>query len=163
MILQAKLNAHLHNAECLIKASGKRVTDHRQKLLGLLYYSDKPLSAYEITELFNCTYNEKVIANSVYRTLNDLISAQLAYRLNTINKYIVRNSVDQELENHFPLFVICSKCLYVEEEQAPIEIVQAAAQKTRSTSFEAITPQIELSGLCSSCHKQENRKKNEYI
>jgi Fur family zinc uptake transcriptional regulator len=161
MTLQGKLNVQLHHAECLIKASGTRLTDHRLKLLGLLYCSGKPLSAYEITKLFNCTYNEKVIANSVYRTLNDLISAQLAYRLNTINKYIVRNTIKQGANKPFALFVICSKCLHVEEEQAPIAMVKALAEKTRSNNFEGITPQLELSGLCSKCHKQENLKKNE--
>lgn len=160
MIAQAELQQQLRVAESSIKASGTRLTVHRQKLLGLLCCSSRPLSAYEITELFNDTDNEHVIANSVYRTLNDLIKAQLVHRLNTINKYVASNSPEKNQETTFPLFIICSKCLYVEEEQAPDFMVKAAFNKTMSDNFEQITPQLELTVLCSSCHNKQHPKRN---
>lgn len=158
MICETELKQQLNNAECSLKASGTRLTVHRKRLLGLLNCSPKPLSAYEITDLFNAIYNEHVIANSVYRTLNDLIAARLAHRLNTINKYVARRRFEKADETTFPLFTICRECLYVEEQQAPDELVNAAFNNTMSESFQQITPQLELTGLCSSCYEQKNRE-----
>lgn len=162
MIHLAQLEKELTLAEISIRASGQRVTVYRQKMLGVLACSPKPLSAYELTELFNQTYNEHLIANSVYRILNDLICARLAHRLNTINKYVGCLRQHNQPINSFPLFIICDQCLHVEQEPAPDALIQAAVRKVDNAIFDQINAQVELTGLCTQCREGTTSKREHH-
>ncbi|MBT0585956.1 transcriptional repressor [Alteromonas oceanisediminis] len=138
------------------------MTQQRKKMLGVLSCCAKPFSAYEITELYNNTFDDQLIANSVYRILHDLVEVRLVYRLNTVNKYFVCKTADQLSKDTFLLFTICSQCLHIDAEPAPTEMVSLAENKVAKNNFNHVVSQIELIGMCSQCHTPSNYSEEHY-
>ena len=83
-----RLQHILNHAEQQCLDNGSRLTEKRKKVLSGLLQSDRALSAYELVDYCNETYNESFAAMSVYRILEFLEQEQLVHKLNLANRYV---------------------------------------------------------------------------
>jgi Fur family zinc uptake transcriptional regulator len=152
----------LERVDSIFVAHEKQPTEKRCKLMAVLLDEEKPLSAYEITDLYNSTYGESIIATSVYRILNWLVEAQLVHRLNAINKYVSCHDDRCQTPSGFSVFIICKQCERTTESFAPIELHNQLLQGINNASFTQVTPHIELMGICDLCrpHQQNGEQLN---
>ena len=149
----------LQRADSIFVAHGKPTTEKRSKLMAVLLDVDKPLSAYEITDLYNVVYDEEIIANSVYRILNWLVEAQLVHRLNAINKYMVCHDDRCKAPTGFSVFIICKSCEKTTESYAPLELHEQLLEGIQKDNFTHVIPHIELMGMCKKCNPNQYGEK----
>lgn len=135
----------------LCEANSARLTAQRKMVLDVLLGANRALSAYELTKICNQRFDRKIIATSVYRILEFFIELRIAYRLDTINKFIACQHISQELENRFPIFVICVYCNEVSELSVPYSIMQNMRALVNTPQFKAVDSKIELKGECKKC------------
>nr|WP_136250929.1 transcriptional repressor [Ningiella ruwaisensis] len=137
-----------------------RLTQQRRKVYDVLLSAERALSAYELTKLYNSRFSRKIIATSVYRILDFLIEMELAYRLETINKFIASAQSDKRVANsasyYFPIFVICVNCEDVSELSVPYSLMHQMKKIADSPQFKVIDSKIELKGLCTNCEPTFN-------
>ena len=141
----------LRRAASNIDNTGIRVTDKRTKLLALLMSVELPMSAYEILDQFNRTYDEHLVANSVYRILDCLVKWKLVHRLSTINKYIACSSSNCRVANYYSIFIICTKCQKTHESPASNLLLNELNRSVGASQFGGAFSQIELKGVCQDC------------
>ena len=141
----------LDKAVRLIEQVGIKATDKRTKLLCMLLEEEYPLSAYEIMDKFNEQFNERVVANSIYRILDCLTEYKLTHRLSSINKYIACNANTFNSTNCFSVFVICGNCQKTHESPASSSLLAELNLSVEKAKFSKGFSQIELQGLCQNC------------
>jgi Fur family zinc uptake transcriptional regulator len=102
------------------------------------------------------TTQRKIVATFIYRILEFFIELRIAYRLDTINKFIACQHISQESENRFPIFVICVHCNEVSELSVPYSIMQNMSTLVNTPHFKVISSKIELKGVCKKCEYDSN-------
>lgn len=141
----------LGKAQQLIEQAGIKATDKRTKLLSMLMDEELPLSAYEIMDKFNEVFNERVVANSIYRILDCLTKWKLVHRLASINKYVACTGSLCSVGSYFSVFIICKECQKTHESPASNMLVNELNRSVEKTDFGGVFSQIELKGLCEDC------------
>lgn len=147
----------------LCEANNARLTEQRKMVLDVLLGANRALSAYELAKICNQRFERKIIATSVYRILEFFIELRIAYRLDTINKFIACQHISQESENRFPIFVICVYCNEVSELSVPNLIMQNMRTLVNTPQFKVIDSKIELKGACKKCEYDSNVIANQTI
>lgn len=139
----------------VIVIGGSYVVEHRPRsaalnprdraIVSLLRQASKPLSAYD---LINLLRDQGVIApTTVYRSLNRLIAAGIAHRLESLNAFV---PCSHACEHGMALFAICDACGSVTEFEEVV-IAGRLLAWARSAEFSVSRTAIELRGRCKIC------------
>ena len=129
-----------------------KLTRKRRHFVDILEKAGTPLSAYEIIDRYNNSYESRVLAPSAYRILNALIDAGYVHRLETCNKYVAcSHERDDCCDDEAPQFFICDKCSTVRELHVPLQVMRELESSGAAHGFVVHYPQIELHGLCADC------------
>lgn len=131
-------------AEALCEKNGHRFTESRRQVFEALISSHKALTAKELMEMID---NKQ--PPITYRALEFLSEVGLVHHIASINAYVGCGHAHKE--GHISEFLICKECHEVEEidfsKQASVITEQA-----KKTSFQPLKTNIEVLGLCASCH-----------
>ncbi len=147
----SKLQRILSHAEQQCQINGSRLTDKRKKVLSGLLQSDRALSAYELVDYCNETYDENFAAMSVYRILEFLEQEQLVHKLNLANRYVACGHITCDHQHEVPQFLICTDCQSVKEFSISRSTLGSIKRQVEQANFHLVSEQIELNCLCKSC------------
>ena len=136
---------------------GIRFTKRRKQVLSVLIEADVALSAYEIAERCNAGSDSNMPAMSVYRILDLFQEQNLIHKLDIANKYVCCAHISCSHEHDNSQFLICGSCRHVEEISRSADAVQALQAAASAAGFDAISPQLEITGRCSRCEQSEGQ------
>lgn len=141
--------------EC--KAHGVPVTRKRLNVFSILLSSQKALSAYELVDLYEQTFNEPVPVITVYRVLEFLQSKNLVHKLETANKFVACTHTGCNHKHLASQFLICSQCLKVTELSIGKAELDVLKQTIDRAGFHLNNPQLEMNCLCKTCFAEANQ------
>lgn len=145
----------IEHAEKNCKAHGTRLTDKRKQVLAALLKSKKALSAYQLIEIYQTEYGEKLPAMSIYRILEFLQNQHLVHKLNLANKYVACAHITCEHEHEVSQFLICSECQKVEEISIGKSTISEFQKNVEDAGFRLVSPQLEMNCVCKDCMTHE--------
>ena len=127
------------------------LTPKRRAVLSVLTEADRPLSAYEIVDLYNQTAHKPIHAMSVYRILDFLKSVELITHLHSVNKFLAQAQATERNGSSVCLYVTCQQCCGVQK--LVLERGEAAAiqQHIHRLGYQLSSHSIEIPGLCENC------------
>jgi len=149
-----KVDEIIIQAEKNCKEHGSRLTAKRKQVLFSLIQSGKALSAYDLIDLFEQDFNEKISAMSAYRILNFLESESLVHKLNLANKYIACAHITCDHAHGVPQFLICVSCNDVKEIKIKKSTIDELKQSVEEADFQLISPQLEMNCICNTCSEK---------
>ena len=121
-------------------------------VLAILQNDQRPHRAYELMERLRG--NGVSAPTTIYRALDQLISAGSVHRLASLNAYVACRG-GQCRENAGAVFAICEDCGDVEEiSDTSVATAAVAWAKTSTFSINAMT--FELRGTCRTCGNSAN-------
>ena len=141
------INGALHTAEKICSEKGLRLTPLRKQVLELVWADHKAVKAYDIIEKMS-THTHEVKPPIVYRTLDFLLENNFIHKLHSENAFI--GCPHSESDDHKAIFVICKKCMTVEETLVP-EAISSIEKNLRDKGYTQLQPHIEVSALCKNC------------
>ncbi len=144
----------LEHAAQKCQQAGGRFTDKRRNILKNLINAKSPLSAYDLTELYNQNNDKKVQPMSVYRILDFFIEMKLVHKLPTLNKYVVCSHLSCQHSHQDQYFVVCKSCGDAQEISMNSKLTQELNESVSSVGFQLVDAQFELFGLCKNCSNQ---------
>ena len=139
------------HAEEYCKANGARLTTKRKQVLRGLIESKKALSAYELIDLCQQRFGEKMPAMSVYRILDFLEGQHLVHKLNLANKYVACTHISCDHHHEVSQFLICRNCSKVKEISINQSTISELSATVKNAGFDLYSPQVELNCLRESC------------
>ncbi|MEZ9198327.1 Fur family transcriptional regulator [Shewanella sp. 10N.286.54.B9] len=145
------LAATFAKAEQICRNNGVKLTAKRKNVLGVLLNSSKPLSAYEIVDLYRTAHQESLAPMSVYRMLDILSELPLVHKLSSENKYLACSHITCDHEHQVPQFLICKSCGKVAEKAIQASVIEALKESINQADFQLLNSQIELQCLCNEC------------
>ena len=130
--------------QCAVK--GARLTEHRRRVLELIWKSHAPVGAYTLLDRLR---DDGVRAQppTVYRALEFLVENGLIHRIESLNAYVGCADPD---ERHVGQFLICTGCQSAAELDDP-GIGTAIAARAREIGFSVTRATVEIAGLCPNC------------
>ncbi|WP_028771451.1 Fur family transcriptional regulator [Shewanella waksmanii] len=143
-------------AEQICRDNGVKLTAKRRNVLGVLLDSSKPLSAYEIADIYRDTHNESLAPMSVYRMLDILSALPLVHKLSSENKYLACSHITCSHAHQVPQFLICKSCGKVAEKGIQTSVIEALKESIEQADFQLLNSQIELQCLCNECANPSN-------
>lgn len=147
----SELQNILRHAEQQFGNRGARLTEKRKMVLTGLLESARALSAYELLDYCNETYDEAFAAMSIYRILEFLESQQLVHKLNLTNRYVACVHITCDHEHELPQFLICTDCQKVKEFSISRSTMDSIKRQVGRANFHLVSQQIELNCLCDGC------------
>ncbi|WP_395338472.1 Fur family transcriptional regulator [Ningiella sp. W23] len=147
--MKTNMDSALEQLQSLCARNNIRLTIQRKQVLDLLINAKQPLSAYELTRLYNKRFDKRIIATSVYRILEFFIELRMAYRLDTVNKFIVRRrqsglTPNTQDEENVPVFAVCIHCNNVHEIPLSNALTQNMQQIADKSSFRVVHVSVEI-------------------
>jgi Fur family zinc uptake transcriptional regulator len=142
------------HAEQYCKNNGTRLTPKRKQVLSSLIKSEKALSAYDLIDLFEKDFGEKIPAMSVYRILDFLEKEHLVHKLNLANKYVACSHITCDHAHGVPQFLICGTCNQVKEITINKSTIDELKQNIESAGFQLVSPQLEMNCICNNCSEK---------
>lgn len=116
-----------------------------EAIAAALRQASRPLGAYDLIDLLR---DQGVTAPTmVYRSLNRLIAAGLAHRLESVNAFV---PCTQTCRHGIAVFAICDSCGTVTEFQDKVVAGRLIAW-ARAAGFDARLTSLELRGRCCTC------------
>lgn len=146
-----QLNPSLGAAERAAEKAGVRLTAKRKNVLALLLATGKPLSAYELADLYKDQLKQAIPPMSVYRMLDFLTENNLAHKLSSENKFIGCAHANCEHSHGIPQFLICDSCNRVKEIAIDKKVFDELERAVIGAGFTLVKPQLELKCLCDEC------------
>ena len=143
-------------AEAQCKERGVRMTPKRKQVLSALIRSESAMSAYELADYCQREYGQSMPAMSVYRILDFLEAERFAHKLNVANKYIACAHIACGHEHDVAQFLICSRCLRVEEITVSKSAIDELQRSVDAAGFSLVTPQLEMNCVCDKCDDKAN-------
>jgi len=134
--------------------SGGRLTEKRQKILKMLLVSNRPLSAYEIKDIYNENAIKAMPAMSVYRILEFLEMKNLIHKLNSNSKYLACSHLTFGHKHNSPQFLICTQCESVKEVVLSNALVSELNSLVGNSGYTLTQPKLELECICNSCSEE---------
>lgn len=135
-------------AELFCSENGLRLTPIRREVLGALYGSHRPMSAYDVIDRIGAEGGKRPAPVMVYRALDFLLTEGFAHKLESRNAYIA--CPFHHRSGDLVVFMICERCGGVDE--ATSEPLTTALSTLATTHhFAPRARVIELQGLCAHC------------
>lgn len=149
----SQIQAIIEHADQQCKDRRVRLTDKRKQILWVLISAQKPLSAYELVELYKEKFDINIPAMSAYRILDFLQEQNLVHKLQLTNRYIVCAHIACEHNHGVQQFLICRKCHAVKEIAIPKNIIDELTSQVTCAEYHLMNLQLELHCLCKQCKK----------
>jgi len=149
---RAALRAALDGAERSCRERGVRLTSKRKQLLATLLRVAAPLSAYELAHAYREEHGDELPVMTVYRMLDVFLEAGVAHKLRSTNQFIACDHMACDHPHALTQFLICDSCGLVREMDFAEKELSQLDRKARSSGFHLYREQLELHGLCQSCH-----------
>ena len=143
------IHAALTRAKTLCDAGHVRFTPIREAVLRTIWASHRPLGAYDIVDhmALDAASGKRILAPTVYRSIEFLLEQGLIHRIATLNAYI---GCPFPGNHHSDFFLICRECGSAAECSAdPLNI--AIEQTAKRAHFKVESQMIEIAGLCPEC------------
>ena len=141
----------LAKIEHKFQRKGISLTEKRQRILTILIDAQQAISAYDIVDRYQKSFNQSIPAMSVYRILDYLIDIGAVHKLESVNQYVICEHVACEHSHQKTQFLICDDCHSVQEIVLDQSIVASLNKSVLNANFSLKSPQLELHGLCSDC------------
>lgn len=145
------INECLMEAEQHCQRQGSKFTQMRKQVLSLLLNAEKAISAYELIDLFEHTFNEKMAPMSIYRILDYLESMQLVHKINVANKFVACSHIGHQEKHSAVKLLFCQQCQRVKETPLDHTIHQCLTDEVQQSGFQLRSEHIELSCICMTC------------
>lgn len=149
-----KLEQALAMAADMCHKSGTKLTPKRTKLLAGLLLSDTAQSAYDLIDIMQQEYGEKLQPTTVYRMLDILRNENLVHKLHLSNRYVACSHICCDHQHEVPQFLVCDECHKVVEISVNKAMIEHFSQQAESNQFVLMSPQLELHCLCRSCQEK---------
>ncbi len=134
--------------EQALRASGRRVTVQRSKILAAVRHSDGHASADQIFERVRTEDPHAGISlSTVYRTLGTLRQMQLVSELDSVSGTATYERADSESSHHH---LVCRECGEATEVELPA-LGRIEVEIEERTGFEPDIRHLGISGLCAAC------------
>lgn len=146
-----KIDEIIIHAEQYCKKHGTRLTPKRKQVLSSLIQSEKALSAYDLIDLFERNFGEKIPAMSVYRILEFLEKEHLVHKLSLANKYVACSHITCDHAHGVPQFLICGNCNNVKEIRIDKSTINELKNNIEQAGFRLVSPQLEMNCICNDC------------
>ena len=146
-----KVEHIISHAEQYCKNNGTRLTLKRKQVLSALVCSTKALSAYDLIDLCEQSYGEKIAAMSVYRILDFLVQINLVHKLKLANKYVACSHISCDHAHRVAQFLICDACYQVKEIQVNSTLMAELKNNVEYAGFQLVSPQLEINCICDQC------------
>ncbi|MDA7749245.1 transcriptional repressor [Litoricola sp.] len=128
-----------------LTAQRKTLTPQRLQIYRVLEDGGEPLTAYELQERVNRTFDESLNISTIYRVLDFWTTLGYIHKIDSANKFV---TCTDEHTNHIHILQYCTKCQRVEESCEISRLIKMPA----NTEFEAdINQVIEVLGRCANC------------
>ena len=138
-------------AERRLRVAGKRITPQRKLVLDILAQAQRHLDATEIYARGR-RQDARLSLSTVYRTLGVLKETGVVRELHLDGEHH-HYELDEEDEHSHLVCLTCGRVLEVDSSA----FTEAAAAAGRSHGFEIASAQVELTGYCADCRRQEDR------
>ncbi|WP_432454671.1 MULTISPECIES: Fur family transcriptional regulator [unclassified Agarivorans] len=152
---QQKNEAIVSCAISRCKDSGARLTVKREQILRVLLNANKPLSAYEILDLYNQQTEQSMLPMSVYRILEFLEQHQLVHKLGSQNKFVACSHIHDQCHHQISQFLICRECQQVKEITIPQHLIDEIGLRAKDVGYHLLSPQLELECICDNCKSSQ--------
>jgi len=146
----------VQHAEHLCQSRGTRLTTKRKAVLTGLINSQRALSAYELIDECRENLKEKLPAMSMYRILEFLEQEQLVHKLKLANRYVACTHITCDHDHGIQQFLICVECYQVQETSVSKSVLTTLKKSIQKVGFEMVSPQLEISCVCSDCAAAAN-------
>ena len=144
-------NAALMKAEVLCRASGKKLTDTRRRVLEVVWQSHAPIGAYDILAKLNES-GGRTAPMAVYRALEFLMENGLVHRIASLNAFV---GCAHPGPDHAAGFLICRECGSTAELDSEA-LNEALGSAVAGRGFIVDSQVVELSGTCPHCANGQN-------
>jgi len=148
-----KITTEINNAKKACAEQGLRLTPIREKVLCLLLEADKPMSAYDLLELYRSNANSGAQPMTIYRALSFLQSLSLVHHLASTRQYVACHHPEDHHHHQLTQFLMCDQCGHIEENVLPDSLWQAIQKGAEKTQFFIEQPNLEIHGTCLHCQK----------
>lgn len=145
------VNSIIEHVEQHCKSHGALLTTKRKIVLSSLIRSEKALSAYDVIDLCEQQFDQKLPAMSVYRILEFLENEKLVHKLKLANKYVACSHITCEHEHGIPQFLICGTCDQVKEISINKSTMSELKSDIEQAGFQLVSPQLEMNCICNNC------------
>jgi len=146
-----QLNHVVDQAKEVCEHSGERLTEKRKAILEILLLKGAPLSAYEITDIYNQTAEKPIPTMSVYRILEFLEMENLVHKLSSTHKYLACSHINCGHVHEIPQFLICGKCQSTKEIAISKSTIDELGKLVGQAGYTLSNSQMELQCLCADC------------
>lgn len=146
-----KRQSILNHAEKHCASQGLRFTKKRRQILDVLLKKQKPLSAYELVDVYQGYFNESMPVMSAYRILDLLVEAKLVHKMYSTQKYLACTHIECEHGHDAMQFLICDSCERVQEVLIKKNVVKNLQDQSVENGFQLNTSALEIHGLCEKC------------
>ncbi|ASK34747.1 transcriptional repressor [Alloalcanivorax mobilis] len=130
---------------------GLRLTPQRRQVMGLLLEQEGPRSAYDLLDELQSRHQPGAKPPTIYRALDFLVSAGLAHRLASTNRYLACGHLACDHGHERTLFLVCDQCGAVREATMDTPLKQALNRSLSQEGFTAGTQPMEMHGRCRAC------------
>lgn len=148
------VQASLDGAERACHDQGLRLTEKRKRLLTSLIKASGPISAYDLADAYRKDHGEDLPVMTVYRMLDVFIDAGVVHRLRSTNRFMACRHMACDHAHAATQFLICDSCGVVREMDFADAEIRKLNKKALSSGFHLYQEQLELHGLCDSCHSE---------
>ncbi len=138
------------------KARGISATSKRTNVLAVLLDQNKAVSAYELADCYEQTFNQPIPVITVYRVLDFFQSEHLVHKLETANKFIACNHANREHDHSPSQFLICNGCQKVEELSMSEAKFNELKQTIEQAGYYLTNTQLEMKCICQVCYDKES-------
>ena len=146
----------IEKAHGLCALKGQKLTPIRHKILSLLLQANRPLTAYELLDLYREGQTSGTQPPTIYRALAFLEQAGLIHRLASTRQYVACDHLGAEHPAGFAQFFICDACGHLHETLLSDAIWQAIETQAKQHHFQVKQPNLEIHGLCEKCQTQSD-------
>lgn len=140
-------SAAIERAKAVCDQQTVKLTPIREAVLKIIWQHHKPMGAYDIVDRLPEVFGKRVLAPTVYRAIDFLLSLGLIHRIASLNAYI---GCPFPGSRHSDIFLICRNCNIAAECSAE-SVNSAIAITAEKSGFIMDSQSIEVLGLCPKC------------
>ncbi len=145
--------AALMKAEILCRATGKKLTQIRRRVLEAVWESHAPIGAYDILAKLNGG-GGRTAPIMVYRALDFLMDNGLVHRIASLNAFV---GCAHPGDDHAAGFLICRECGSTAEMDSET-LNDALDSAVAARGFVVDSQVVELRGLCPHCNEGQSHQ-----
>ncbi len=144
--------AKLEIAERLCREQGLKWTAQRRQVMALLLEQESPAGAYDLLDALQRRHQPGAKPPTIYRALDFLVSAGLAHRLASTNRYVACGHLACDHGHEAgTLFLVCDDCGAVREAPMDSPLRRQLQRSLDSEGFRAGAQPLEMHGRCERC------------